>query len=122
MYERGLLREKVSQFRVLTQMYERLFPTCADRMWAVRNALQMSQKEFAEKIGMTNGWVSRIECGYSLPKGTTLEKIVDALGLSADFILGTDGKVNQRIQNQAVRVLEAAEEEMQGRRKSRKAG
>ncbi len=114
--------EKLSKFRTLTQMYERLFPTCADRMWAVRHALEMTQGEFAELCGLSHGWTSRIECGYGLPKGTTLEKIVTATGLSADFILGVEGKVDNGVIRHAERVLEAAEEEMRRKRRALRAG
>lgn len=110
---RRLLKAKRNDFRKLTQMYEQLFPQTADRLWAVRNTLEMSQREFGEHCGLTASWVSGVECGYSLPKGSTLKKIVEATGLSADFLLGVDAKVNRRAVHEAERFLEHAADEMQ---------
>ncbi len=110
--KRRLLKNKLTRCRKLTQMYEQLFPTCAERVWAIRNVLEMNQGEFGEHCGLTGGWVSRIECGYGLPKGSTLTKVVEATGLSADFILGTDAKVDPKVIHKTERFIDKAEQEM----------
>ncbi len=78
--------------RQLRQMYDRLFPDPADRMWHLRETMNMSQKALAEECGLSSGAISRIECGYGLPKGTTLQKLGEGVGISANFILGLSDK------------------------------
>lgn len=73
--------------RVLTQMYERLFPDPADRMYFLRKSLNMSQRQLAEECGVSAGVFSNVECGYGLPKGTTLIKIAKGMSISTDYIL-----------------------------------
>lgn len=109
---RKLLKNKLSRFRMRKQMYEALFPTAADRLWAVRNSMDMNQREFAEFCdNLSPGSISRIECGYSLPTGRTLARMAKSTGISADFLLGINA--DQRLVRQAERFLERAEEAMQ---------
>ena len=46
-----------------------------------RNALGITQAEFAEKLGMDTVTVSRFERGSHLPSLLRLERIADALGM-----------------------------------------
>lgn len=74
--------------RKLRQMYERLFTTTADRTWAVRESLGLSQAQLGAECGLSAGVFSNLECGYSIPTGRSLAKIGARLGVSADYLLG----------------------------------
>lgn len=78
--------------RQLTQMYDRLFPSSADRFWAFRGSLDMTQQQLADDCGVSAGVISNLECGYGLPKGTTLIKLAKGAGISTDFILNLSSK------------------------------
>ena len=53
-----------------------------------RKALQLTQEDIAEKIGVSVEFYARIERGTSLPSILTFARIVSALGISADLMLG----------------------------------
>lgn len=85
-------RDTVKFNRKLTQAYERIFPDSADRLWLMRNTLGMTQRQMAEECRLSSGVISNVECGYGLPKGTSLQKIGSALGISADYLLNLSSK------------------------------
>lgn len=78
--------------RKITAMYKALFPKTGDRMWALRSGMNMSQKEIGEACGLSASVFGRIEAGYGLPKGTSLVKIGEGIGVSADFLLNLSDK------------------------------
>ncbi len=92
--KRKPLKEKIRGNRELHQMYEALFPETSDRMWAIRESMEMSQKELAAECGLSSSAISRMECGYGLPKGTTLIKIAEGIGVSADYLLNISNQRN----------------------------
>lgn len=53
-----------------------------------RKALQLTQEDAAERIGVSVEFYARIERGNSLPSVPTFVKIATALGISADNLLG----------------------------------
>jgi len=52
-----------------------------------RLALKITQIQLAEKVGLCNDYISKIERGERVPKLPCLIKILNALGLSADEVL-----------------------------------
>lgn len=50
----------------------------------------MSQKELAEKAGMTNVLLNNYEHGVRNPKAETLKKLADALGVSLEILTGEE--------------------------------
>lgn len=78
--------------RVLTQAYAQLFPDPADRMYWLRKGLGMSQRQIAEECEVSPGVFSNIECGYGLPKGTTLIKLAKGMAVSTDYMLNLSPK------------------------------
>lgn len=56
------------------------------RIQEIRNELKMTQSQLAEKAGMTQGNIARIEAGRYSTRLDTLSKIAEALGRSVDFI------------------------------------
>ncbi len=53
-----------------------------------RKALQLTQEDAAERIAVSVEFYARIERGKSLPSIATFARIVAALGVSADAMLG----------------------------------
>jgi transcriptional regulator with XRE-family HTH domain len=53
-----------------------------------RKALQLTQEDAAERIDVSVEFYARIERGISLPSILTFARIVSALGVSADVLLG----------------------------------
>ncbi|MBF0108032.1 MAG: helix-turn-helix domain-containing protein [Magnetococcales bacterium] len=60
-----------------------------ERIRAARRHAEMSQSDFAEKIGVTSNTLSRHERGETIPSADVLKKIIEALGycVSADWLL-----------------------------------
>lgn len=52
------------------------------------NKSGMTQRELAERIGVTEASVHRYINGERNPKGSTIVKIADALGTTSDYLLG----------------------------------
>ena len=53
-----------------------------------RKTLQLTQEDAAERIGVSVEFYARIERGTSLPSIETFARIVSALNVSADILLG----------------------------------
>ena len=53
-----------------------------------RKALQLTQEDAAERINVSVEFYARIERGTSLPSILTFARVVSALGVSADALLG----------------------------------
>lgn len=60
-----------------------------------RKALQLTQEDAAERINVSVEFYARIERGTSLPSIGTFARMVSALGVSADALLGRPGPVMQ---------------------------
>ena len=58
-----------------------------------RQNKNMSQEEMANRIGVTPQAVSKWERGQSLPDVALLADICFVLGVSADYLLGTQGTI-----------------------------
>lgn len=66
------------------------------RLAEARRAAGLSQEELAAKVGVRSGTISRYERGAFQPRTDKLEPIVDALGVSSDWIfrgVQTDGYI-----------------------------
>jgi transcriptional regulator with XRE-family HTH domain len=55
-----------------------------------RRALQLTQQQVAEQIGVSVEFYSRIERGLAHPSLEVFLRMLDALGVSADTLLGLD--------------------------------
>ena len=53
---------------------------------AARNNARLTQKEMAEKLGVSNSTVCNWENGVSFPDAEQIDRICDLLGLSYDNI------------------------------------
>lgn len=63
-----------------------------------RRKKKYTQKELAEKIGVTPSFISHIENGISSPSDETLIKISKELSISLDSLRGGNDVVNENIQ------------------------
>lgn len=57
------------------------------RLREARNMVKLTQEQLAEKVGIGTTYISDIERGAKFPSLSLFIKIVDALGVSSDFIL-----------------------------------
>lgn len=57
------------------------------RLREARNMVKLTQEQLAEKVGIGTTYLSDIERGAKFPSLSLFIKIVDALGVSSDFIL-----------------------------------
>ncbi|WP_195927478.1 helix-turn-helix domain-containing protein [Lactococcus lactis] len=61
-----------------------------DRLKTVRLEQGYTQKEIADKLGVSQPNYQQWERGVRNPKDTTLSKIADILGVSLDYLKGRD--------------------------------
>ncbi len=64
----------------------RLLYVFADNLKKYRNAAGLSQKAFANKAGLHRTYISALERGKRSIAIDNIEKIADALGISADLL------------------------------------
>lgn len=57
------------------------------RLREARNMAKLTQEQLAEKVGIGTTYISDIERGAKFPSLSLFIKIVDALGVSSDYIL-----------------------------------
>ena len=57
------------------------------RIAHARKIANLTQAKLSEKVGISEKYLSRIECGKQLPNIATVIKICDALCISADKLL-----------------------------------
>lgn len=55
---------------------------------AARKNLKLTQEEASERIGVSAEFYARIERGHALPSVQTLTRMCNALGVSADDLIG----------------------------------
>lgn len=58
------------------------------RIAIARKAQGLNQEQLADAVGVHKQTISRWESGKRAPNGEEIRLIVDALGCSADFVLG----------------------------------
>lgn len=63
------------------------------RIRYLRETNNLSQKAFAEKLGITNTQLSRYELGERKPDPEMISKIADHFDVSTDFLLGRENNI-----------------------------
>lgn len=58
------------------------------RIAQLRNERGITQQELAERTGMQQGNIARIEAGRYSARFDTLQTIAEAMGLTVDFVAG----------------------------------
>lgn len=62
----------------------------ASKVKEAREESGMSQKQLAEKIGVTQRTITTYETGGSLPRGTTARKLAKALNVSLEYLMNDE--------------------------------
>jgi predicted transcriptional regulator len=75
------------------QMNKELARSIGTAARQARKALELTQEDAAERINVSVEFYARIERGTSLPSILTFARIVSALGVSADALLGRQAMV-----------------------------
>ena len=72
------------------------------RISNLRKAAGLTQAELSEKIGISEKYLSRIECGIQVPSVVIIADICETLCISADKLLSLNQTTasNNRIQNE----------------------
>lgn len=78
--------------------------TVNERIKVLRKHLNMSQREFASKIGTTFGTISRIEKIGSEPQFTTLNKIIEEFSLNREWLVDGIGEMYK--DRESIKVVE----------------
>ena len=68
--------------------------TMGERIAKARMYMNLNQRELAKKANIAEPTLSRYENGYREPKAGTISQIAEALGISADYILGIKDENN----------------------------
>ncbi|ADD02671.1 putative transcriptional regulator [Thermoanaerobacter thermohydrosulfuricus WC1] len=78
----------------------------AKRLATLRKEAGLTQKELADKLGVSRGTIGMYEIGQRDPDTETLQKLSDIFGVSVDYLLGkTD------IRNPSDEITEAVEDD-----------
>lgn len=62
----------------------------AERLKSIRQELGLTQKELADRANLAISCISMIELGKREPSANTLLSLSNALGVSADYLLGLE--------------------------------
>ena len=68
-----------------------------ERLRAVREAKNLSQGDIEKKTGLLRCYLSRCECGHTIPSVSTLEEWSNALGVTMSQLFADDGKAAKPI-------------------------
>lgn len=88
------------------------------RLVKVRKEREMSQGDIEQRTGLLRSYQSRVECGHTLPQLDTLEKWVNALGLTlGEFFADEPSKIPpvpayDRRLTEAVRQLDGRDKQL----------
>ncbi|WP_394547875.1 helix-turn-helix domain-containing protein [Priestia aryabhattai] len=66
------------------------------RIRYLREKHQLSQKQLAEKVNLTNAQLSRYELGERKPDPEIIKDIADYFEVSADYLLGRTDRVSDK--------------------------
>jgi len=72
----------------------------------LRKRLRMSQKYLAQKLGVSQPYIARIESGKSIPSNKTLKRIFNVMGCSFAIILIPEKMPDEILQEQAKKIAQ----------------
>ena len=67
--------------------------TTVDRIFELMKQYNLSAKEFANKVGISQGNVTDWKTGRAKPSVSSLAKIANCFGISVDYLLGNTNKI-----------------------------
>ena len=88
--------------RILKGMPDRSASALGDFIRRQRELTQVSMRQFAELVGISNPYLSQIERGLRAPSEQVVEAIADALKISADTLYEQAGLSNDADSEPAV--------------------
>ena len=65
--------------------------TIGEKIKRIRQHRKMTQKELGDAVGLTANRIAQYEMGYRVPKDALVEKFVEALGVSRESLLESNG-------------------------------
>ena len=74
----------------------------ADRLKQLRRGRKCTQKEFADKIGVSQSTVGNWEAGRRIPNQNTLFEIANFFSVTPSFLLGWNESVNESVDESAI--------------------
>lgn len=77
-----------------------------DRLRTVRERRELTRKELSQVTGISETQLTRYEHGSSDPTANQLEKIADALSVSADYLLGRADDVGDKFDEEGLSPVE----------------
>ena len=81
------------------------------RIMVRRKALQMTQEELSEKLGVSTQMISNLELGKKAIRPENLARVCEVLSLSADFVL-TGSNTKTAVDVVAEKLTQLAPEEL----------
>ncbi|MFH1338397.1 MAG: helix-turn-helix transcriptional regulator [Candidatus Omnitrophota bacterium] len=72
--------------------------TLGDRIRQIRCRAGLSQKEIAQKSGITISFLSQVERNIAIPSLKSLKNIAFAIDTSISYLLGEDAMISKRIE------------------------
>lgn len=70
--------------------YEQFYENLGKRIKALRNNAGLTQESFAEKAGISQDFLGKIEVGINKPGIRSMMKIADALGITISELTNFD--------------------------------
>lgn len=93
--------------------------TFGDKLLLALRNKNISQKELADRIGVTQATISRYITGLSAPTSGTLQKLSVELNLPINYFFTVDDSTTQEKQDDDIRVIQRAREKMSDTDKQR---
>jgi transcriptional regulator with XRE-family HTH domain len=81
-----------SEFQIATQII------------ALRNSMGLNQRDFAERVGIKQPHLARIESGKQIPKLETLTKLASAAGYAVEIHFVPHQEINSNIKIEPVKI------------------
>lgn len=95
----------------ITGYIQYFFMTFGERILSIRKRLKWSQDELAKKVGTSAPIIGRYERNEIKPAIDTAKAIADSLGVTVDFLLGSDDAVMNKELLQKMKDIESFTEE-----------
>ncbi|OPZ33898.1 MAG: HTH-type transcriptional regulator ImmR [Tenericutes bacterium ADurb.BinA124] len=66
------------------------------RLIELREIRGLSQRAVAQRLGISNGTISRLESGQRIPNATTVKQLAEFYRVSTDYLMGVDDSINPK--------------------------
>lgn len=74
--------------------------TVGQKIATIRKQLGLNYVQFAERVGTNTSVIWNLENGKRKPSFDMLGKVADALGVTSDYLVGTDRPANRSLKEQ----------------------